>query len=95
MKVVPRRGDHAIGIAGTMISQTQEFLRSDRGALLGRCPDLRFIHVRALRRSGADLDRDHCTEADQANKNEPDDASHDASSAPPLATVHGMESYEI
>ena len=25
MKDVPRRGDHAIGIAGTMISQTQEF----------------------------------------------------------------------
>jgi hypothetical protein len=43
------------------------------------CPDLRFIHIRTLGRPGADPDRNHRTEADQAGNNEPDDASHDAS----------------
>jgi hypothetical protein len=76
MNVVPRRGDHDRrhdNIANL------EVVRLERGVVLRRRPDLRFVHVGPLRRLGADLDRDHCAEADQTNKNEPDDASHDAS----------------
>jgi hypothetical protein len=78
MNVVRRRDDHTIGIVGTRISQTGKFF-PERGASPPGCPDLRSIHVRALRRPGADLDRDHRTEADQAEKNKPDHAFHDAS----------------
>jgi hypothetical protein len=35
MNVVPRRGDHAIGIAGTMISQTRELF----GLIGASCSD--------------------------------------------------------
>ncbi len=76
-------------------------LRPDLDALLRGSSDPCFIHVRALGRlHGADLDRDHRAEADQANKNKPDDASHDASrryrtdryrAVPPLRIIHGME----